>query len=71
MIRSTKQTKERLGSKIQKLRKGIDLSQEELASKLGISRTHMGHIEQGIKSPSLKLLSKISKELKTDIADLF
>ena len=49
----------------------MDLSQEELAAKLDISRTHMGHIEQGRKSPSLKLLSKISKELKTDISDLF
>jgi DNA-binding XRE family transcriptional regulator len=71
MIRSTKQTKERLGNKIQKLRKNLDLSQEELAAKLNISRTHMGHIEQGRKSPSLKLLTKISKELKTDISDLF
>lgn len=71
MIRSTKQTKERLGKKIQRLRKSFDLSQEELAAKLGISRTHMGHIEQGRKSSSLKLLTKISKELKTDISDLF
>ncbi len=71
MIRSTKQTKERLGNKIQKLRKSFDLSQEALAAKLGISRTHMGHIEQGRKSPSLKLLTKISKELKSDISDLF
>lgn len=71
MIRSTKQTKERLGKKIHKLRKSFDLSQEELAAKLDISRTHMGHIEQGRKSPSLKLLTKISKELKTDISDLF
>lgn len=71
MVRSTKQTKNRLGKKIQKLRKSMDLSQEELAAKLDISRTHMGHIEQGRKSPSLKLLSKISKALKTDISDLF
>lgn len=71
MIRSTKQTKERLGKKVQRLRKTLDLSQEELASKLDISRTHMGHIEQGRKSPSLKLLSKISKVLKKDISDLF
>ena len=71
MVRSTKQTKERLGRKIQRLRKAMDLSQEELAAKLDISRTHMGHIEQGRKSPSLKLLSKISKALKTDISDLF
>lgn len=71
MIRSNKQTKEKLGNKIQKLRKSLDLSQEGFAEKLGISRTHVGHIEQGRKSPSLKLLTKISKVLKTDISDLF
>ena len=61
----------RLGKKIQKIRKvNFDLTQEELAEKVEISRTHMGHIEQGRKTPSLKLLERIAKVLKTTSSDL-
>lgn len=71
MFLGPKQTKEKLGKRVQKLRKGIGLSQEELAEKIGISRTHMGHIEQGRKSPSLKVMTKLAKALKVKISDLF
>ena len=64
-------TKEKLGRKIQKLRKSYSFTQEDLAEKLNISRTHMGHIEQGRKSPSLKLMEKIARALKTSLSDLF
>lgn len=64
-------TKEKLGSKIQKLRKKTGLSQEEFAAKLRISRTHIGHIEQGRKSPSLKLMEKLANALKVKVSDLF
>lgn len=57
-------SKLRLGKRIQNFRKEQQLTQEDLAEKLDISRTHMGHIEQGRKSPSLKLLEKIAKTLK-------
>ena len=71
MFLSPKQTKERLGKKIQKARKHVGLTQEELAEKINISRTHMGHIEQGRKSPSIKVVTKISKALRVKISDLF
>lgn len=64
-------TKEKLGTRIQKLRKSLGYSQEELAEKINISRTHMGHIEQGRKSPSLKVMEKLSKILKVKLGDLF
>lgn len=60
-----------LGNKIQKLRKNQGHTQEKLAEILGISRAHMGHIEQGIKRPSLKLLEKIAKALKVKVGDVF
>jgi len=60
-----------LGKKIQKLRKQKRLSQEELADMVRISRVHMGYIEQGLRSPSLKVLTKISKVLGVDISELF
>lgn len=64
-------TREKLGRRIQKLRKNLSLTQEELAEKINISRTHMGHIEQGRKSPSIKVMDRLSKTLKVKISELF
>ncbi|MEK7570890.1 MAG: helix-turn-helix transcriptional regulator [Patescibacteria group bacterium] len=64
-------TPEKQGRKIQKLRKAIGYTQEELAEKLRISRTHMGHIEQGRKSPSIKLMDKLARALKVKVPELF
>ncbi|MFH1827569.1 MAG: helix-turn-helix transcriptional regulator [bacterium] len=66
-----KLTKIRLGRKIQKIRKRTRISQEKLAEKINISRTHMGHIEQGRKSPSLKVLTRIAKALHVKVSELF
>jgi len=63
--------KEKLGVKVQKLRKEAGYTQEDLAEKLKISRTHMGHIEQGRRSPSIKLMEKIARALKVSISDFF
>lgn len=71
MTKQINKSRLELGKKIQKTRKNIDLTQEELADVLKISRTHMGHIEQGRKSPSLKLLEKIARALKIPISELF
>jgi transcriptional regulator with XRE-family HTH domain len=60
----------KLGRKIQKLRKSMGLTQEEFAEKLNISRTHMGHIEQGRKQPSLELLQRIAKKLGVKVNEL-
>jgi len=61
----------KLGEKIQRLRKQTGLSQEEFAEKLKISRTHVGHVEQGRKYPSVKLLEKTAKALKVKVSELF
>jgi len=67
-----KKVTKKLGKKIQRLRKEIGYtSQESFAEALGLSRTHIGHIEQGRKSPSMEVLVKISKKLKVDISELF
>jgi DNA-binding XRE family transcriptional regulator len=60
-----------LGKKIQKRRKELDLTQEEVAFKIGISRAYMGYIEQGRYAPSLEVLGKIAKTLKTSISTFF
>lgn len=71
MPKTSAQTLKSLGKKVQKLRKEKELSQEELAHQLGISRVYMGFIEQGRETPSLKLLMKISRKFGVKLEDLF
>lgn len=59
-----------LGKKIKRLRGKTDLTQAELAEKVGISTTYMGNIEQGLYAPSLEVLEKIAKHLKIKTGEL-
>lgn len=63
-------TSEKFGKSLQKARKTRGLTQEELAEKLDISRSYMGHLEQGLKNPSFELLQKLAKHLKVKASDL-
>lgn len=51
----------KVGQRIRKFRKAYNLSQEQLAEKVGISTTHMSHIETGN--------TKLSLPVFVDIAD--
>ena len=59
-----------LGAKVKKYRKSRDLTQIQLAVAIGISSSYMSAIEQGARYPSLKVLQKIAKIIKTDIKEL-
>lgn len=59
-----------LGQKIKRLRKERELLQVELADIVGVSTGYIGSIEQGIRYPSLKVLEKIAKALKTSLPKL-
>lgn len=59
-----------VGKKIQRSRKKIKISQEELAEKVGIHRNHMGRIERGETNPPLYTLYKIIKTLKIKSSDV-
>ena len=52
-----------LGQQIRKYRKVHGMSQEQLAEKIGISVTHMSHIETGNTKMSLAVLSAIAVAL--------
>lgn len=60
-----------LGKKIQKRRKEMGLTQEDVAYKVGISRAYMGYIEQGRNAPSLEILERVAKVLRSSISDFF
>ena len=52
-----------IGQRIRKYRKANTLSQEQLAEKVGISTTHMSHIETGNTKLSLPVLVDIAEVL--------
>ena len=60
-----------LGKKIQKKRNERGLTQEELADKVNVSRAYIGYIEQGRNTPSLEVIEKIARVLKTSISSFF
>ena len=59
-----------IGQKIRHFRKANGVSQEELAEKIGISTTHMSHIETGNTKLSLPVLVSIAEALEVRCDDL-
>lgn len=60
-----------LGTNVQKFRKKNDLTQSQLAERIGISQKHLSDIETGTKFPSAAIIEKLSKELSVPVAFLF
>ena len=58
-------------TRIKELRARYDLTQEDLAKKIGVRRETILFIEKGNYNPSLKLAHDIAKALQTTIDDLF
>ena len=59
-----------IGQRIRKVRKARGLSQEELAEKVGISTTHMSHIETGNTKMSLSIFAELASVLETRTDEL-
>ena len=58
-------------TRIKELRARYDLTQEELAKKIGVRRETILFIEKGKYNPSLQLAHGIAKALQTTIDELF
>jgi putative transcriptional regulator len=58
-------------TRMKELRARYNLTQEDLAKKIGVRRETILFIEKGNYNPSLKLAHDISKALQTTIDDLF
>ena len=59
-----------LGMRIRFLRKQRNLSIEDLALEAGINKNYLSDLERGMRNPSLKVLSRLSKALKITISEL-
>ena len=57
--------------KIKSARAAFDLSQEQLADKVGVTRQTIGMIESGKFNPSLQLCIAICKALGKTLNDIF
>ena len=66
-----KQLAKKIGSAVKFYRGKLNLSQEELANKVGVDRTYIGALEQGAKCGSVYCLYMISKELNIPFKELF
>ena len=58
-------------TRIKELRARYDLTQEDLAKKIGVRRETILFIEKGKYNPSLNLAHDIAKALQTTIDELF
>lgn len=61
----------KLSNKIKVLRAEHNLSQEELARKVGVRRETIVHLENNKYMPSLRLASDISKVFNKQIEEIF
>jgi putative transcriptional regulator len=58
-------------TRIKELRARYDMTQEDLARKVGVRRETILYLEKGRYNPSLILAHKIAAALKTTVDDLF
>lgn len=59
-----------VGDSIRKARKDAKLTQDELAKKTNLSRSHIGAIETNRYNPSLSTLNSIAKAVNVDVSKL-
>ena len=60
-----------VNTRIKELRARYNLTQEELAKKVGVRRETIVFLEKGKYNPSLKLAHDVAKVLDTTIEELF
>ncbi len=60
-----------LGRTIRKARRDLDLSQEALADRAGLSPKHVGEIERANKDPRVTTVIRIAEALELRTGELF
>ena len=72
--RNSEETKKNLktfGSRIQELRKKNNLTQFELAEKIGLSTNFIGMVERGERNTSVDKIFKLAKAFNISLAQFF
>jgi transcriptional regulator with XRE-family HTH domain len=60
----------KLGSRVQRLRQEHGLSQEELADRAGLHRTYVSGVERGLRNPTLMVMEKLAMGLGVGLVEL-
>ena len=60
-----------INTRIKELRARYNLTQDELADKVGVTRQTMLYLEKGKYNPSLVLAYKVAKALNSTIEEVF
>ncbi len=60
-----------IGKKIRALRLGNNLTQEELANRLELTKGYISQLENNLTSPSMQTLFSILEVLGTDVHEFF
>jgi transcriptional regulator with XRE-family HTH domain len=61
----------RFGRQVRKLRFARELTQEQLAEKVGVSLNFLNLIERGQRAPSFDNMERLAKALKVQVFELF
>ncbi len=56
--------------KLKEIRRAKNLTQQEIADKIGINQGYVVQIEQGIRNPSIRIVSKLEHILGLNNGDL-
>lgn len=67
----TKKNLKTFGSRIQELRKKNNLTQSELAEKIGLSTNFIGMVERGERNTSVDKIFKLAKAFNISLAQFF
>ena len=60
----------RIGERLQAARKLKGLTQEDVADKVGVSRTYYAQIERGERNPSTTVITSIIEAIGVDLIDI-
>ena len=66
-----KSLKEKFGLRLQEIRKGLNLTQENIADKINMDTPNLSNIENGKRFMSPENIEKIAKALNVEVKDLF
>lgn len=62
--------KDSFGKRVRKLRRSLDMSQEDLANKIDTSRSYISALEHDEYEPKLETIKKVAKALKVNLDEL-
>ncbi|WP_053093307.1 helix-turn-helix transcriptional regulator [Lacticaseibacillus paracasei] len=62
---------ENFGRNVARLRKQYDMSQEDLANKIGVKKQSISNIERGVRYPTFETLEKFAKVFNATPVELF